>query len=254
VEHLRNVDFGAYRHDGYEFQHLYNGESAVVIASNVPPSATAPPHHTHPIDQLYYVVRGEMHVQLGSEELIAGPDTLVFIPSGTPHHNWNEGDVDEFHFEVLAPAPLPNQPVMTPTESTDAGALPYRVRPATPDGYVTNLPGFAIQKLLEARDGSPSMTLYVATVAPGAAGPGLHIHDFDQFYYVLEGTMSIEVGLRQLTANPHTLVVLPAGVPHRQWNEGPAPERHLTLIAPEPMPGLPWDIGVEFAATGVSHT
>ena len=135
---------------------------------------------------------------------------------------------------------------MTPTDSTDAGGLPVR-RPAAvdADGYAQNLPGFAIQKLLMASDGSPNMTLYVATVEAGAGGPDLHIHDFDQFYYVLEGTMSCEIGLRRFTAEPHTLVVLPAGVPHRQWNEGPGPERHLTLIAPEPAPGVPWDIGVE---------
>ena len=113
MQNLRSVDFAAYRREGYEFQHLFNGETAVVIASNVPAGASAPPHHTHPVDQLYYVVSGEMHVQLGSEGFVAGPDTVVFIPAGTPHHNWNEGDVDEFHFEVLAPAPLPSRAVMT---------------------------------------------------------------------------------------------------------------------------------------------
>jgi len=253
MEYLRSVDFTAYRREGYEFQHLFNGESAVVIASHVAAGASAPPHHTHPVDQLYYIVRGEMHAQLGSEEFVAGPDTLVFIPAGTPHHNWNEGSEDEFHFEVLAKAPLPSQPIMTPTDSTDAGGLPYKVRPVDADGYAQNMPGFEIQKLLMASDGSPNMTLYVATVEPGSGGPALHIHDFDQFYYILEGTMSCEIGLRRFTAGPHTLVVLPAGVPHRQWNDGPGRERHLTLIAPEPAPGLPWDIGVELSATGVSH-
>ena len=129
MRHLRPVDFSAYRREGYEFQHLYNGESAVVIGSNVPAGAAAPPHHTHPIDQLYYIVSGEMHVQLGSEEFFAGPDTLVFIPSGVPHHNWNTGTADEFHFEVLAPAPIPGREMMTPTDSTDALGLPYLVRP-----------------------------------------------------------------------------------------------------------------------------
>ena len=57
------------------------------------------------------------------------------------------------------------------------------------------------------------MTLYVATVDAGAAGPGLHVHEFDQFYYVLEGTMSIEIGLASCTAGPHTLVVLRRACP-----------------------------------------
>jgi mannose-6-phosphate isomerase-like protein (cupin superfamily) len=97
------------------------------------------------------------------------------------------------------------------------------------------------------------MSLYVGIVEPGGSGPDTHVHHFDQFYYVLDGTLTVEVGFDRFTAGPHTLVVLPAGVPHRQWNEGAEPERHLTLLVPEPLPGEPWDIGVEFAATGVLH-
>ncbi len=254
MSYVRPVDFDAYRHDGYEFQVLFNGESCRVIASNVAPGAAAPPHHVHPVDQLYYVVEGEMQLQLADSRLAAGPDTLVYIPAGTPHHNWNEGDTDEFHFEVLAPGPPTDQAVMTPTDSTDAGGRPYFVRPLAADGFAAALPGFAIQKLLQRSDGSEHMTLYVGVVDPGGSGPGTHVHRFDQFYYVLEGTLTGEVGLDPFSAGRHTLVVLPAGVPHRQWNEGPAPERHIALLAPEPLPGEPWDIGVTLSATGVVHT
>jgi mannose-6-phosphate isomerase-like protein (cupin superfamily) len=254
MRHLREVDFGAYRRDGYEFQHLYNGESCIVIASNVAAHAAAPTHHVHPVDQLYYVVTGQMHVQLGAEQFVAGPDTLVFIPAGTPHHNWNEDDDDEFHFEVLAPAPLPTQPSMTPTDSTDAEGRPYLVRALQADGFLPSMPGFAIQKLLERRDGAQQMSLYVGAVEPGGAGPDTHVHHFDQFYYVLEGALTVEAGLERHVAERHTLVVLPAGVPHRQWNDGAARERHLTLLVPEPLPGEPWDIGVELKATGVVHS
>jgi mannose-6-phosphate isomerase-like protein (cupin superfamily) len=254
MDYLRKVDFGAYRHQGYEFQNLYNGEGCVVIASHVAAGAAAPPHHTHPVDQLYYIVSGEMHVQLGSEEFVAGADTLVYIPAGTPHHNWNEGDAGEFHFEVLAPAPLHTETVMTPTDSTDAGGRPYRVRPLKADGFAPALPGFAIQKLLERSDGAENMSLYVGTVEPGGSGPDTHVHRFDQFYYVLDGTLTIDVGLEHYVAERHTLVILPAGVPHRQWNEGTELERHLTLLVPEPMQGEPWDIGVQLTPTGVVHS
>jgi mannose-6-phosphate isomerase-like protein (cupin superfamily) len=247
---LRSTDFDAYRHIGYEFQILYAGESCRVIGSHVAAGAAAPPRHVHPVDQLYYVVYGEMHGVLGSEPFVAGPNTLVFIPAGTPHHNWNAGDVHEFHFEVLVPSPHPNEDVMTPTDSTDAGGRPYFVRSLREDEFVPTLDGFAIQKLLQRSDGSENIALYVGLVEPGGAGPDTHIHHFDQFYYVLEGELSVEVGLDRLTANPHDLVVLPAGVPHKQGNEGSSPERHLTLIVPEPVAGEPWDLGVSFAPTG----
>ena len=254
MNYVRPVDFGAYRHEGYEFQVLFNGESCRVIASNVAPGATAPPHHVHPVDQLYYVVTGEMQLQLGAERFTAGADTLVYIPAGTPHHNWNEGSVDEYHFEVLAPGPPTDAPVMTPTDSTDAGGRPYFVKRLSENAFDAALPGFSIQKLLQRTDGSEHMALYVGEVQPDGAGPDTHVHRFDQFYYVLSGTLSGEVGLESFTAAPHTLVVLPAGVPHRQHNAGGTPERHIALIAPEPQPGEDWDIGVSFAATGVVHT
>jgi mannose-6-phosphate isomerase-like protein (cupin superfamily) len=255
VDPIRKVDFEAYERQGYEAQYLYNGESCRVIASHVAAGAAAPPHHFHPVDQLYYVVEGEMNLVLGDEHFVAGPDTLVFIPAGTPHHNWNEGTTGEFHFEVLAPTPSPTQQVMIPSESSDAEGRPYLVKPLRDGAYDPALPGFSIQRLLRRTDASEHMSLYVGQVEPGGAGPGTHIHAFDQFYYVLDGVMNVEIGLDRYSATRHTLVVLPAGVPHRQWNDGTTPERHLTLIVPEPVPGQePWDIGVELRLTGENHS
>ncbi len=255
MDPIRKVDFAAYERKGYEAQFLYNGESCRVIASNVPAGAAAPPHHYHLVDQLYYVVEGEMNLVLGDEHFLVQADTLVFIPAGTPHHNWNEGAGDEFHFEVLCPTPSPNQQVMIPTDSTDAEGRPYMVKPLRDGAYDPALPGFSIQRLLRRADASEHMSLYVGQVDPDGAGPGTHIHEFDQFYYVLDGEMNVEVGLHRHTAGRHTLVVLPAGVPHRQWNEGDVPERHLTLIVPEPAPGQePWDVGVELRLTGENHS
>jgi mannose-6-phosphate isomerase-like protein (cupin superfamily) len=255
MDYLRNVDFDAYERVGYEAQYLYNGESCIVVGSNVPAGATAPPNHVHPVDQLYYVVTGEMQVLLGTESFVAGPETLVYIPAGTPHHNWNEGDVDEFHFEVLAPGPLPNQILMTPTDATDAGGRPYQVRRLADAEVEEPLAGFRMQRLLRRADASDHMSLYIGSVEPGAGGPNTHVHAFDQFYFVLEGVMTVEVGLERFAAGPHTLVVLPAGVPHRQFNEGTETERHITLLAPEPLPGGgPWDVGVTLAATGEVHS
>jgi mannose-6-phosphate isomerase-like protein (cupin superfamily) len=144
---------------------------------------------------------------------------------------------------------------MVPSDSDDAEGRPYMVKPLSEDDYEPALPGFSIQRMLRRADSSEHMSLYVGQVDAGGAGPGTHVHEFDQFYYVLDGTMSVEVGLHGYTATRHTLVVLPAGVPHRQWNDGPGPERHLTLIAPEPGPGQePWDVGVEVRLTGANHS
>lgn len=255
---LRPVDFDAFDRSRYHAQTLWHGESCVLIGSNVPAGMPAFGHHRHEhSDQLYYIVHGEMQVQLGTEHLAAGPGSLVYIPMGTPHHNWNEGDIDEFHLEVLAPAPLPTQPLATPTDATEAAGRPYFVRRLDESAFVAarEFPGFSLNRIMQGPDspGSSHVSLYVGQVEPGSGGPGLHIHAFDQFYFVLSGRLHVQVGLEGYVASTGTLVVLPAGVPHRQWNEGPEIERHIALLVPTPEPGQPLDVGVSLSATGAAY-
>jgi mannose-6-phosphate isomerase-like protein (cupin superfamily) len=91
--------------------------------------------------------------------------------------------------------------------------------------------------------------VYLAEMQPGAAGPSLHVHEFDQYYVVLEGELTVEVGFERTVVGPNTLVVLPAGVPHRQFNAGDAVERHLAVNAPYPV-SRPWDVAVELHTVG----
>lgn len=43
------------------------------------------PFHTHPWDELEYVLEGEMEFRVGDERGSGGPGTLVSIPRGVPH-------------------------------------------------------------------------------------------------------------------------------------------------------------------------
>ena len=61
---------------------------------------------------------------------------------------------------------------------------------------------------------------------------------------VLDGELTVEVALEK--PSPRELVVVPAGVPHRQYNTGPVTEKHLSVLAPAPEAGKPWDRGVDF--------
>jgi mannose-6-phosphate isomerase-like protein (cupin superfamily) len=253
---LRTVDFDGFDPTKYSTQHLFHGESCAILGSFVPAGMPAYRHHRHEYsDQLYYVVKGTMQVQLGSQSFSAGPDTLVYIPQGMPHHNWNDGDVEEFHLEVIAPCPFPSLSLATPTDDEASGDEPFLVRPLDPSSFIDSVkfPGFSLNRSIFPVGHSDHVSMYVGEVAPGAGGPGTHIHAFDQFYFVLSGVLSVEVGFDRFDAGPGTLVTLPAGVPHRQWNEGGATERHLALLVPNPEEGKPLDLGVVHQLTGEAH-
>jgi len=80
----------------------------------------------------------------------------------------------------------------------------------------------------------------IKTPAGGGSPGGLHTHVFEQIFYILSGTMSIEVEGQQFDCGPGTLIIFPAGVPHRNWNGGSEPTVHLVFNTPLPDPALPF--------------
>lgn len=72
------------------------GEQITVLASGAQtgsyeifhqagPEGSGPPPHSHPWDEAFYVVKGEIAFGVGEKELIAQPGTLVHLPAGTIH-------------------------------------------------------------------------------------------------------------------------------------------------------------------------
>jgi mannose-6-phosphate isomerase-like protein (cupin superfamily) len=86
---------------------------------------------------------------------------------------------------------------------------------------------------------------YIKTPAGGGSPAGMHTHVVDQIFYILSGTMSLEIEGTQCQAGPGSLVVFPAGVPHRNWNGGTEPTVHLAFNTPLPDPHEPFATSVE---------
>ncbi len=49
------------------------------------PEGSGPPPHSHPWDESFYVVKGEIDFGVGDEKMTATPGTLVHLPAGTTH-------------------------------------------------------------------------------------------------------------------------------------------------------------------------
>jgi mannose-6-phosphate isomerase-like protein (cupin superfamily) len=216
MEFIRPVDWDRSHvtlDGGYQGQYLYAGESCLIIVTRVPPGAAGPPRHRHPSDQTYFVVQGEMTVELGEQTRVVKPRSAVFIPAGLPHRNWNDGAEDEIHVEVIAPGVLLVQRLVEAGELRDTSAQLAFVREADPSRLTGR--DFGLDWLVDRASGATHATVYLAEVPPGKTGPPLHVHEFDPFYFVLQGTLSVEIGLQGCDVPPGRLVVLPAQVPAR---------------------------------------
>jgi mannose-6-phosphate isomerase-like protein (cupin superfamily) len=99
----------------------------------------------------------------------------------------------------------------------------------------------ASQPLYDSESGATACSVNCIETPPGEGSPaGLHTHAVDQLFYILSGNMSLVIEDRSYEAGPGTLVVFPAGVPHRNWNGGSEPTVHLAINAPLPQPGVPF--------------
>ena len=49
------------------------------------PEGSGPPPHSHPWDESFFVVRGQIDFGIGGESMTASPGTLVHLPAGTVH-------------------------------------------------------------------------------------------------------------------------------------------------------------------------
>jgi mannose-6-phosphate isomerase-like protein (cupin superfamily) len=97
------------------------------------------------------------------------------------------------------------------------------------------------QALLDHTSGAQTCTINcIKTPAGGGSPAGMHTHDVDQIFYILNGTMGVEIEGQEYEAGPGTLVVFPAGVPHRNWNGGSEPTVHLAFNTPLPDPAVPF--------------
>ncbi len=97
------------------------------------------------------------------------------------------------------------------------------------------------QRLFDHQSGAKTCTInYIKTPAGGGSPAGMHTHAGDQIFYVLSGTMSIEIEGKQYDCGPGSLIIFPAGVPHRNWNGGTEPTVHLAFNTPLPDPNVPF--------------
>jgi quercetin dioxygenase-like cupin family protein len=70
-------------------------------------------------------------------------------------------------------------------------------------------------------------------IGPRALAAPMHTNEHeDEYTYVLEGEVGVQIGEEILVARPGDLVFKPRGVPHAFWNVADEPARALEIIFP----------------------
>ena len=103
-----------------------------------------------------------------------------------------------------------------------------------PDGgRLVWLGGLGVRFMLDGQQTGGRCALVEHPLKPRALGSPVHTHTReDEYSFVLEGTVGVQIGDTELLATPGTLIVKPRGLPHAFWNASDAPARLLELISP----------------------
>jgi quercetin dioxygenase-like cupin family protein len=100
-------------------------------------------------------------------------------------------------------------------------------------GHTLQIGGFGTILKVADQLASRSVAIVEHTLAPGVLGalPHQHQHE-DEISYVLAGELTVQLGVKVVTAKPGEFVIKPRGQFHTFWNVGTVTVRFLEVISP----------------------
>jgi quercetin dioxygenase-like cupin family protein len=101
------------------------------------------------------------------------------------------------------------------------------------EGKVVKLLALGVRFMIDGATTGGAFSLVEHPLPPRALGSPVHTHrNEDEYSYVLEGRVGVQLGEDVRDVRPGELVFKPRGVPHAFWNAGDEPARLLELISP----------------------
>jgi quercetin dioxygenase-like cupin family protein len=100
-------------------------------------------------------------------------------------------------------------------------------------GEVVHLLALGVRFMIDGERTGGAFSLVEHPLLPRALGAPVHTHhNEDEYSYVLEGRVGVQLGPEVLEAGPGDLLFKPRGVAHAFWNASDEPARLLELISP----------------------
>jgi quercetin dioxygenase-like cupin family protein len=101
------------------------------------------------------------------------------------------------------------------------------------EGSYVQIGGLGVRHMIEADRTGGSFSMVEHPLAPRSLGSPIHTHTHeDEYSYIVEGTIGVQIGDETLEAHAGDLVFKPRGIPHAFWNATDEPARLIELIAP----------------------
>ncbi len=118
MEYVRKVDFAAIDKSGPDerltqklFDHTSGAKTCTINCIKTPPGGGSPAgSHVHDVDQIFYILSGNMSIEIEGKEYQCPPGSLIIFPAGVKHRNWNGGSVPTVHLAFNTPLPDPGVP------------------------------------------------------------------------------------------------------------------------------------------------
>jgi mannose-6-phosphate isomerase-like protein (cupin superfamily) len=100
-------------------------------------------------------------------------------------------------------------------------------------GETVQLRALGVRFMLDSAITGGGFSLVEHPLPARSLGAPLHTHSReDEYSFVLEGRIGLQLGSEVVEAGPGNLVLKPRNVPHAFWNAGAEPARLLEIISP----------------------
>jgi mannose-6-phosphate isomerase-like protein (cupin superfamily) len=100
-------------------------------------------------------------------------------------------------------------------------------------GDRVQLRALGVRFMLDGADTGGGFSLVEHPLPPRSLGAPLHTHSReDEYSFILEGRIGLQLGDEVLEAGAGDLVLKPRAIPHAFWNAGSEPARLLEIISP----------------------
>ena len=259
----------------------HTGGAFTMFTDITPPGGGPPPHFHTTEDEWWFVLEGQAEFFEGETWTAVAPGGAVFMPKNTLHTFRNVGDTPLKNLIVSSPSGIEDffrksEAAFQSGEEPDVKQLiaigeeyhilfytmapelaacrgvperpPVIVQPG--QGRVLRAFGEEVTVLLSSEQTGGAFTMFTEVTPPGG-GPPPHWHaNEDEWFFVLDGTVSFFVEGAWIEAHAGDTVLAPRGQVHAFKNNTPTPTQMLIHTSPSGFEAFFTEAAQEFAKPG----